>query len=91
MKMGRANANTFVGLVSDSDCGPRHKMRDKSAEECTRACQRAGSAYVLVAGEKIYKLEGNANDVAVLAGQKAKITGTLEGNTIIVNQVNVTQ
>jgi hypothetical protein len=91
MKMGRANANTFVGLVSDSDCGPRHKMRDKSAEECTRACQRAGADYVLVAGEKIYKLEGNANDVAVLAGQKAKITGTLQGNTIIVNGVNATQ
>ena len=91
MKMGRANANTFVGLVSDSGCGPRHKMRDKSAEECTRACQRAGAAYVLVAGEKIYKLEGNSNDVAVLAGQKAKITGTLQGNTIIVNGVNATQ
>jgi hypothetical protein len=91
MKMGRANANTFVGLVSDRDCGPRHKMRDKSAEECTRACQRAGAAYVLVAGEKIYQLEGNSNDVAVLAGQKAKITGTLQGNTIIVNGVNTTQ
>jgi len=89
--MGRASANTFIGLVSDRDCGPRHKMRDKSAEECTRACQRAGFGYVLVAGEKVYRLEGNSNDVAVLAGQKAKITGRLQGNTIVINSVDATQ
>lgn len=90
MKMGRADANTFIGLVSDSNCGPRHKLRDKSAEECTRTCQRAGAGYVLVAGEKIYKLKGNANDLAVLAGQKAKITGTLQGDMITVNGVAAT-
>jgi hypothetical protein len=91
MKMGRADANTFVGLVSDSTCGPRHRLRDKSAEECTRTCQRAGAAYVLVAGEKIYKLKGDSNDVAVLAGQKAKITGTLQGDTIRVSGVSQAQ
>jgi hypothetical protein len=91
MKMGRADTNTFVGLVSDSTCGARHKLRDKSAEECTRTCQRAGAAYVLVAGEKIYKLKGGANDVAVLAGQKAAITGTPQGDTITVSAVNATQ
>lgn len=91
MKMGRADANTFVGLISDSDCGPRHKMRDKSAEECTRACQRANADYVLLAGERIYRLKGDSNDVGVLAGQKAKITGTLQGNTIIVQGVTPAQ
>ncbi len=87
MKMGRADANTFIGLVSDSNCGPRHKLRDKSAEECTRTCQRAGAAYVLVAGEKIYRLKGDANDVGVLAGQKVRVTGTLQGDTIAVKAV----
>ena len=91
MKMGRADANTFVGLVSDSSCGPRHKLRDKSAEECTRTCQRAGSSYVLVAGEKLYKLRGDLNDVAVLAGQKAKVTGSLQGDTINVSSISSTE
>jgi hypothetical protein len=90
MKMGRANSNTFIGLVSDSSCGPRHKLRDKSAEECTRTCQRAGAAFALVAGEQVYKLKGDINDVAVLAGQKAKVTGTLQGDTITVNAIQPT-
>lgn len=85
LKMGQTGTNTFVGIISDSSCGPRHKMMDKSAEECARACQRAGAKYVLVAGEKVYGLRGRANDVAYLAGQKAKITGSLRGNTINVS------
>ena len=90
MKMGRADSNTFVGLVSDSTCGPRHKLKDKSAEECTRTCQRGGANFALVAGERTYKLKGDSNDVAVLAGQKAKVTGTLAGDTITVNSIQPT-
>jgi hypothetical protein len=87
LKMGQTGANTFVGMVSDSSCGPRHKMMDKSAEECARTCQRAGASYVLVAGEKIYTLAGRANDLAYLAGQKVKVTGSARGNTISVAAV----
>lgn len=84
LKMGQTGDNTFVGVISDSSCGPRHKMMDKSAEECARACQRAGARYVLVAGEKTYTLRGRTSDIAYLAGQKAKITGSLKANTITV-------
>jgi hypothetical protein len=87
LKMGQTGAHTFVGILSDSSCGPRHKMQDKSAEECARACQRAGAKYVLVAGEKIYSLSGRANDLNYLAGQKVKITGSATGNTISVTAV----
>jgi hypothetical protein len=87
LKMGQTGANTFVGMVSDSSCGARHKMMDKSAEECARTCQRAGASYVLVAGEKIYTLAGRANDLAYLAGQKVKVTGSARGNTISVTAV----
>jgi hypothetical protein len=84
LKMGQTGADTFVGIISDSSCGARHKMMDKSAEECARTCQRAGAKYVLVAGETVYGLRGRTNEVAYLAGQKAKITGSLHGNTIAV-------
>jgi hypothetical protein len=84
LKMGQTGSNTFVGIISDSSCGARHKMMDKSAEECARTCQRAGAKYVLVAGEKVYGLRGRTNDVGYLAGQKAQITGSLHGNNIAV-------
>jgi len=90
LKMGRADANTFVGIISDSLCGPRHKLPDKSAEECTRSCQRKGAHYVLVAGEKIYQLSGQANDLGYLAGQKAKVTGSIQGDAIAVVSVTPT-
>ncbi|PYX88734.1 MAG: hypothetical protein DMG68_07525 [Acidobacteria bacterium] len=91
LRAGQSDGNTFVGIVSDSICGPRHKMTDKSAEECARACQRAGARYVLLAGDKVYMLAGSVNDVAYLAGQKAKVTGALQGDTIQVNSITPTQ
>ena len=91
LKMGQSAANIFVGIISDSFCGPRHKLPDKSAEECTRFCQRKGASYVLVAGPKIYQLSGRANDLGYLAGQKAKVTGSLQGDKIVVGSVGPTQ
>jgi hypothetical protein len=91
LRMGQADANTFVGIISDSFCGARHKLPDKSAEECTRTCQRKDAKYVLVAGEKIYELNGHNNDLGYLAGQKVRVTGTLQRNTIEVSSVNATE
>lgn len=89
--MGQATSDTFVGLVSDSSCGAKHRLPDKSAEECTRTCQRGGAGYVLVAGEKTYKLSGQTNEVGLVAGQKAKVTGALQGDTIRVSSITPTQ
>lgn len=91
LQLGQSGENTFVGLISDASCGPRHKMRDKTAEECTRTCQRAGQPYVLVAGDKTYRLRGNSRDIGFLAGQRAKVTGTLAGSSINVVSVTPTQ
>ena len=85
--MGQTGEDTFVGVLSDSKCGARHKMMDKSAEECTRECQRQGAQYVLVAGEKTYTLSGRHNDLHYLAGQKVKITGSAKGNVLSVASV----
>ena len=91
LRMGRTNDNTFVGLVSDSSCGAKHKMADKTAEECARACIRDGSTYVLVAADSTFRLQGHANELNALAGQKAKVNGTLRGNTIRVEAVSAAQ
>ena len=88
LRMGRADSHTFVGLVSDSSCSAKHRMDDKTAAECARACARDGAGYILVAGEKTYPLAGHDHELDVLAGQKVKVTGSLENGSIRVSQVS---
>jgi hypothetical protein len=91
LKMGQMDNTTFVGIVTDTSCGAKHKMADKSAGECARACHRAGAAYALVAGDNLYILQGREDEVGRVAGQRAKITGTLSGRRIAVYGVAATQ
>ncbi len=83
-------AQTLTGEVSDSMCGAEHMMEGSKAE-CTRACVRKGSKYALVVGDKVYTLE--SKDKAVLdqldklAGEPAKVTGTVDADEIAVKSV----
>lgn len=80
---------SFSGRVSDSMCGTKHMMASEA--ECTRACVGKGSKYALVSGDKVYTLD--TTDKAALgtldklAGSNAKVTGTLNGETIQVSSV----
>lgn len=77
---------TFTGEIGDSMCGAKHMSG--TAAECTRACVKEGSAYALVVGDKVYKLKGgDAATLDKLAGEKATVTGTLDGDTITVASV----
>lgn len=83
-------AQTFSGQVSDAMCGAHHMMSGPEAD-CTRACVGKGSKYALVVGDKVYTLE--TSDKAALAsldkmaGGQAKVSGTLNGDTIQVASV----
>ena len=83
-------AQTYTGKVSDAMCGAHHMMEGGGAD-CTRACVGKGSKYALVSGEKVYILQ--SSDKAAIAsldkllGAEAKVTGTLDGNTIQVASV----
>ena len=85
-----AKTKTFTGDVSDAMCGVKHGMGDGPAD-CTRLCAKKGSSYALVVGDKVYTLQ--AKDQATLdqldklAGAKAKISGTADGDTIEVSSV----
>lgn len=87
--MFAAKAETFTGEVSDSMCGAKHGMSDKAA--CTRACVKKGSNYALVVGDKVYTLQSSDDATKAkldkLAGEKAKVTGTAEGDNIQVSKV----
>ena len=81
---------TFTGQVSDAMCGVHHMMSGSEAD-CTHACVGKGSKYALVVGDKLYFL--STSDKAALAsldklaGSDAKVSGTLDGDTIQVASV----
>ena len=84
-------AQTYTGKVSDAMCGAHHMMEGSDAD-CAKACISKGSKYALVSGEKVYILQ--SSDKAAMAGldklvgADAKVTGTLDGNTIQVASVS---
>lgn len=82
-----AGAKTFTGTISDAMCGAKHMAKDKSAAECTRMCVQQGQKYALVAGQKVYILDGHEAELNKLAGERATVKGTLSGETLTVTSV----
>ena len=82
---------TLTGVVSDSMCGAKHMMEGGDAA-CTRACVSKGSKYAFVVGDKVYTLETSdkaaLSQLDKLAGQKAKVSGTVSGDSIQVSSVS---
>lgn len=82
-----AALKTFVGSISDSMCGVKHMMPggDKA---CTDACVKAGAKYILAdaARNKVYNLN-DQKKAAAYSGEKVKVTGTLDGDTIQVTSI----
>ncbi len=83
----KGQKKNFTGTVSDMMCVVKHKMGVSSPAECTRKCVQMGSKFALVVGSKVYELEGKSDEIDKLAGQKAKISGTVDGTKIQVESV----
>jgi len=90
-----AAEQTWTGNISDSACGAKHeeaaegqgKMPDR---ECTQACVRGGSKYVLVADGKVVQIANQDNkELAAHAGHRVKLTGELKGNAITVSKIEM--
>ena len=85
---GYAASRIFAGMITDSRCGARHRMNSgKTSADCVRFCVRNGAHYVLVDGEQVYVLTGNQTLLKKVAGERAKILGVLEGDTIAVKDI----
>jgi hypothetical protein len=83
-----AMVQSYEGVISDTRCGAKHAASiGKSAADCARACVHASEHFALVDGDTLYLLEGNVPAIKELAGQRVKIVGTQNGNTIIVSSV----
>jgi hypothetical protein len=78
----------YEGMVTDTHCGARHSAAmGKTATDCTIICVRAGEQFVLIDGDTRYVLEGDRVTLKQVAGQRARIIGTLNGKTISVEAV----
>ncbi len=92
-KKKTSSSQTFTGVVSDSMCGAKHMMPGDPVA-CAHACLKQGSKYALVVGDKVYTLETSdksaTDELDKLIGQKAKVSGTANGDTIQVSSVSGT-
>jgi hypothetical protein len=88
-----AAEQTWTGQISDSLCGAKHeeaaegqgKMPDR---DCTLACVRGGSKFVLVADGKTYQIANqDLADLKTHAGHKVTITGELKNDAIVVSSL----
>lgn len=83
-----ATVRTYEGMVTCSRCGARHSAElNRTAADCARICVHAGAQFALVDGEKMHLLEGDLSLLKKIAGQRARITGSVTGNTIRVSSV----
>jgi len=79
---------SYEGIITDTHCGAKHSAAvGMAAADCTRVCVHSGERFALVDGDKTYTLEGESAALKRVAGQRVKVTGTLNGNTIAVASV----
>jgi hypothetical protein len=85
---------TWTGKISDSACGASHaKMRAAHADlssdkDCTLACIKSDSKYVLVSKGKVFQIENqNLDDLQKYAGQSVTLTGKQTGESIEVTSI----
>jgi hypothetical protein len=86
---------SVTGQISDSLCKAKHeeaaegqgKMADR---ECTLACVRGGSKYVLLVGDKVMQITNQTfADLEKHAGHKVKVTGDVKGDQITVSKIEM--
>jgi hypothetical protein len=79
----------YNGMVTCSRCGAKHSSAfGQSATTCTRACVHGGATFALVDGDVTYQLDGDLGILKRIAGQRARILGTLHGNTITISSIS---
>jgi hypothetical protein len=87
-KVDAAKVQVFSGVLTDAHCGARHPAGSKmSAGDCARMCLKQGSAWALVDGNKVYVIKGDLPDFDKRAGERVKLSGTLEADILQVRSI----
>ena len=83
-------SRAYEGMITCTRCGAKHSAKlGQSATTCVRVCVHGEAQFALVNAESTYLLDGDRDNLKRVAGERAKILGHLEGNTIKVQSVVV--
>jgi hypothetical protein len=83
-----ARQQNYVGMVTCSRCLAKHSAKiGATATDCTRVCIRGGARFTLVDGDQTYILEGDPAALKRVAGQRVRIAGARNGDTITVASI----
>jgi hypothetical protein len=88
---------TWTGKIGDSACGAKHEEAAEGQgvmpdRECTEACVRGGSKYILVVDGKVLKIANqDSKDLAAHAGHAVTVTGEMKGDEITVSKIEMQQ
>ena len=78
----------LTGVLSDSRCMGHHPSASKmTSADCTLFCIKQGASWALVDGDRIYTLKADSPSFNRLAGQRVKLTGSIEGKSIDVKSI----
>ena len=84
-----AAEQVFNGMVTCSHCGAKHSPAlQRPATVCVRVCVHGGATFALVSADSSYTLQGDSQALKPFAGERARVTGTLSGHTILVRTVS---
>jgi hypothetical protein len=77
-------------MVTCSRCLAKHSAKiGATATDCARVCIRDGAKFSLVDGDQTYFLEGDPAVLQRVAGERIRIVGVRNGETITVASVAV--
>ncbi len=88
---GVAQAETWRGVIGDSMCAAKHsEEKGSDHSKCVTKCVQDGSAYVLVAKDKVYKIANqDFADLKAHAGHVVMLSGEMKNDTITVTKVEM--
>ena len=83
-----AFAGEWKGTISDSKCAAAHTDASEKSMKCVAGCIKGGQKAVLVTDGKVLKI-ANPEKVADHLGHKVTVTGNLEGDTVTIDSVSM--
>jgi hypothetical protein len=86
---GSALAETLHGTIADAMCSRKHVNATPADVACAQKCFNGGSPAVFIVGDKVYKIDNQNAIKESIVGHKVEITGTVKGDTIHVDHVQM--